>query len=181
MQKRDTKSSEQKESTTEAPVTYSHIYLRVQPYKTTISIPQTNTAPSPDGTTAPNAPKQTRTVSTTHFLLHLSDPGHKLQHTSLTQSIPETWLARAVWDKYDWVEDSVVDVIRQGVEVLGQDYIARRMGWIAGDGDENSAGESEADGQKEGMNKKGQEKGKDEESEGDEEESDEEESGEESE
>jgi hypothetical protein len=108
------------ESSTETPVTYSYIYLRVQPFKTSYPIP----------ISAADGPKS-RTESTLRFLLYLSDPGHELVHSTITQSIPENWLM--LWDKYDWVEDSVVDAIRQGIEVLGQDYIARRMGWIAGE------------------------------------------------
>ena len=34
-----------------------------------------------------------------------------------------------LWDQYDWVEDLVVEAIRLGVEVIGQEYIVSRMGW----------------------------------------------------
>ena len=31
--------------------------------------------------------------------------------------------------EYEWVEDLVVEAIRVGVEVIGQEYIVSRMGW----------------------------------------------------
>lgn len=35
-----------------------------------------------------------------------------------------------LWDKHEWIEDLVVEVLRVGVEVVGQEYISARMGWI---------------------------------------------------
>ena len=66
------------------------------------------------------------------FLLYLSDPSHKLIHTTLTQSVPGKWLD--IWDQYDWVEDLVAEALRVGVEVLGQEYVVARMGWGATEG-----------------------------------------------
>lgn len=61
------------------------------------------------------------------FILHLVDPGHQLARTTVTQAIPAGWLG--LWDQYDWVEDLVAESLRIAVEVLGQDYLASRMGW----------------------------------------------------
>lgn len=47
--------------------------------------------------------------------------------TTVTQAIPAGWLE--IWDRYDWVEDLVAESLRVAVEVLGQDYLASRMGW----------------------------------------------------
>jgi hypothetical protein len=107
---------ERKATSVEVPTTYSDVYLRVQPFKSTLAHPPVS------------ADVQPHKEETLQFLLHLTDPGHKLVHSTVTQAIPRRWLD--VWDTYDWVEDTVVDVIRQGVEVLGQDYIARRMSWL---------------------------------------------------
>jgi hypothetical protein len=52
---------------------------------------------------------------------------HKLSYTTVTQSIPEHWLK--MWDEYDWVEDTVAETLRFGVEVIGQEYVVGRMGW----------------------------------------------------
>jgi hypothetical protein len=71
------------------------------------------------------------------FLLYLSDPSHKLVHSTITQAVPASWLA--VWDKYDWVEDLVAEALRVGVEVIGQEYIVSRMGWAASGGDKEPA------------------------------------------
>lgn len=48
-------------------------------------------------------------------------------HTTVTQAVPAEWLD--IWDDYDWVEDLVVEALRVGVEVVGQEYIVARMGW----------------------------------------------------
>lgn len=33
-------------------------------------------------------------------------------------------------EKQDWIEDVIVDVLRTGLETIGQEYIAARMHWI---------------------------------------------------
>jgi len=111
-----------KASTTDIPVTYSYVYLRVQPYTTSFTLPeQTATSSSADG----QAPVPRTSLQ---FILHLSDPGHKLVHTTVTQAVPGNWVD--MWDKYEWIEDMVVETLRLGVEVLGQEYVAARMGWM---------------------------------------------------
>ena len=37
-------------------------------------------------------------------------------------------------EKHEWVEDLLVEALRVGVEVLGQEYLAARMGWMNGEG-----------------------------------------------
>lgn len=97
------------------PTTYSYVYLRIQPFTTSLSLP------SRSGADAEN------TSQTLQFVLYLSDPGHQVVHSTVTQAIPYKWLD--LWDQYEWVEDSVVEAIRVGVEVIGQEYIVSRMGW----------------------------------------------------
>ena len=104
-----------------SPVTYSNIYLRVQPFTTSFFLPE-QPATSED---APSTPASTQT--SLQFVLLLTDPTHKLVHTTMTQSVPGNWLE--LWDKYDWVEDLVAEALRVGVEVIGQEYIVSRMGW----------------------------------------------------
>jgi len=108
-----------KESSVQNPVTYSSVYLRIQPFVTSFTLPQPVEA-SEESTQAPEQ-------SNLQFLLHLSDPGHKLVHTTITQAVPGSWLQ--IWDDYDWVEDLVAESLRVGIEVIGQDYIVARMGW----------------------------------------------------
>ena len=55
-------------------------------------------------------------------------------HTTVTQAVPGDWLE--IWDEYDFVEDLVVEALRVGVEVVGQEYIVARMGWGKGKGKE---------------------------------------------
>jgi hypothetical protein len=98
-------------SSIQNPTTTSYVYLRVQPFTSAV------TTPEPEPTES----------SQLRFILFLSDPAHKLSYTTVTQAIPEHWLK--VWDEYDWVEDTVAETLRLGVEVIGQEYVVGRMGW----------------------------------------------------
>lgn len=104
-----------------SPTTYSHVYMRIQPYTTSYTLPQQPT----DSDTAPTEPAPTQ--SHLQFIILMSDPWHQLVHTTITQAVPGNWLE--IWDDYDWVEDLVVEALRVGVEVVGQEYIVARMGW----------------------------------------------------
>ncbi|KAI0076250.1 hypothetical protein K474DRAFT_1598312 [Panus rudis PR-1116 ss-1] len=105
------------ESSVQNPTTYSYVYLRIQPFFTSVALPTASTTPE-------GAPTS---HSSLQFILYLSDPSHQLTHSTITQAIPAKWLE--FWDQYDWVEDLVVEAIRVGVEVIGQEYIVSRMGW----------------------------------------------------
>ena len=109
------------------PTTYSYVYLRVQPFSTTYALPQISSPASAGTETPASSPSNPSTQSSLQFLISLSDPHHNLIHATVTQSVPSRWLD--VWDEYDWVEDLVVEAIRVGVEVVGQEYIGQRMGW----------------------------------------------------
>lgn len=106
------------ESTIQNPTTYSSVYIRIQPFFTPISLEPA--AASSSG--APTAP--TRQLQ---FLLVLVDPTNSIQHTTVTQAVPEKWLE--MWEAHEWVEDLVVEALRVGVEVVGQGYVVDRMGW----------------------------------------------------
>jgi hypothetical protein len=99
------------------PTTHSYVYMRIQPFMTFLPTPQHAGA----------AESQSITQSTLQFILYLTDPEHQITHSSVTQTIPAKWLE--LWDSYEWVEDLVVEVIRVGVETIGQEYIVSRMGW----------------------------------------------------
>ena len=98
--------SDPKTSSVQSPITYSYVYLRVQPFTETKTDPSTQQL---------------------QFLIYLTDPEHQLMHTTVTQAVPEKWLA--MWDEYEWVEDLVAEALRVGVEVIGQEYVVARMGW----------------------------------------------------
>ncbi|KAI0762640.1 maintenance of telomere capping protein 1 [Fomes fomentarius] len=126
-------------ATAQNPTTYSYVYLRVQPFTTTYELPQL--PPSAD-TVAPEATSQ----SSLQFLLALSDPDHKLIHSTVTQAVPAKWLE--LWDDYDWVEDLVVEAIRLGAEVIGQEYIGSRMSWDKKNADKHAGTEQPTDNEK---------------------------------
>ena len=109
------------------PTTYSTVYLRVQPYLT--YIPPVPISDEPNPSKSPPTHLQ--------FLLHLSSPSHSLTHTTTTQPIPSRWVDAFQEEDADekggelhsWVEDVLVDVLRVGIEVIGQEYVGERMGW----------------------------------------------------
>jgi len=127
------------ESTVQTPTTYSHIYLRIQPFLTSFAFPA---SPNPGSELAPVAQQL-------QFLIHLSDPSHKLTHSTITQCVPGDWLAEGMWEKYEWVEDLMAEALRVGVEVIGQEYVVRRMGWGStasfGTSEEAAAAESKTE------------------------------------
>lgn len=102
----------QRLSSIQNPTTTSYVYLRIQPFISAITTPE------------PDSMESTRL----QFILCLSDPAHKLSYMTVTQAVPDHWLN--VWDQYDWVEDRVAEVLQLGVEVIGQEYIVGRMGWV---------------------------------------------------
>lgn len=98
------------ESSVTTPTTYSHVYLRIQPFFTTLLAPSTSDVQ--------------RQFS---FLVYLSDPEHQLTRMTMTQIVPCQWLE--IFDDFEWVEELIAEVLRVGVEVIGQEYIVARMGW----------------------------------------------------
>ncbi|TFK90230.1 hypothetical protein K466DRAFT_485191 [Polyporus arcularius HHB13444] len=117
LMKRNAQPEQASASSAQNPTTYSYVYLRVQPFTTTYTLPQLpgNDAAAP------------ATQSSLQFLICLSDPHHNLINSTVTQAVPQKWVE--LWDEYDWVEDLVVEAIRVGAEVIGQEYIGSRMGW----------------------------------------------------
>lgn len=114
-----------KSPTLQNPTTYSTIYIRVQPFFSS-EIP--TTIPSLPGVEPPETPQGPRAQQQQlQFLLYLVDPSHDLAHATTTQGVSAGWLG--LWDAHDWVESTVVEVLRVGVEVLGQHYVADRMGY----------------------------------------------------
>ncbi|KAI5124446.1 hypothetical protein M0805_008330 [Coniferiporia weirii] len=109
-------------ASSQVPTTYSSVYLRIQPFFTTL--------PMPGSVSSPKAPEK---ITHLQFILYLADPDHQLTHSTVTQAVPMAWMDHL--DTQDWVEDVVVEVLRTGVETIGQEYIVERMGWIKEDTD----------------------------------------------
>lgn len=118
---RTTNTTPSKASDIQSPTTYSHIYLRVQPFYTSSSLPLSSLS-----STAEESVQESRQLQ---FLLLLKDPSHSLTHRTVTQTVPAEWLVPGMWNRYDWVEDLVAEALRVGVEVVGQEYVVKRMGW----------------------------------------------------
>jgi Family of unknown function (DUF5427) len=105
---------------TENPTTYSSVFLRIQPF---YSI----TPPFMTPITKPNGEESTTPARQLQFFLYLTDPNHSITHSTVSQVVPGEWLE--CWDEYEWVEDLVVEALRVAVEVVGEMYLASRMGW----------------------------------------------------
>lgn len=74
-----------------------------------------------------------KSTSQTHlqFVLYLSDPDHQLAHSTVTQAVPAKWIEHM--ESQEWIEDVIVDVLRTGLETIGQEYIVSRMRWLEND------------------------------------------------
>jgi hypothetical protein len=90
------------------PTTYCPVYMRIQPC----------VAPIPFLHQSPSDPSSPSTVL--FFLLLLRDPTHNLSHSTISQSMPTAWLD-IPFEENEWVEDIMVEVIRGGVEIIGQE------------------------------------------------------------
>ncbi|BGP19032.1 hypothetical protein JCM10213_009258 [Rhodosporidiobolus nylandii] len=100
------------------PVTTCPVYLRIQPVLAPLpSLPSSLLNPA---STTPDSQKAL------FFLLLLRDPTHNLVHSSMSQSMPASWLD-IPFEENEWVEDAMVEVIRRSVEIIGQEYITHRM------------------------------------------------------
>jgi hypothetical protein len=58
--------------------------------------------------------------------LLLIDPTHSLTHYTISQPLPATWL-EIPFEENEWVEEFMVESIRCSVEIIGQEYIQKRM------------------------------------------------------
>ncbi|ESK98466.1 hypothetical protein Moror_216 [Moniliophthora roreri MCA 2997] len=122
IKKTNTGSSAQS-SSIQSPTSYSNVFLHIQPYFSSYIIPAAETE-SAELSAPPVQAKQQHL----QFLIYLSDPSHSLVHSTITQAAPGAWLA--IWDEYDWVEDLVAEALRVGIEVVAQEYVVSRMGWV---------------------------------------------------
>uniref|UniRef100_A0A060TAR0 ARAD1D25740p n=1 Tax=Blastobotrys adeninivorans TaxID=409370 RepID=A0A060TAR0_BLAAD len=121
--------AEQEESSEEDKVRTSNIYLAIQP--TELDTPANETEKTA-GTIIPNN-------GTFAFVVHLSDPDHGIQFSTLSQAYPRQWarwldgekeehLEKFSVDPRDWVIDWVEEGLGLSVGVVAQSYVARRMG-----------------------------------------------------
>ena len=99
------------------PVTTLPIFLHLQPVVAPLAIseppillPSKTTEPG----SSPTPPKHL------YFLMTLQDPTHSLRFTTVSQPSPADWLD-VEYDKSDWVEERLVEILRTGVEVVAQD------------------------------------------------------------
>jgi hypothetical protein len=99
-------SSGKSKANPDLPITICPVYLRIQPVL----------APLPWHTEATTKPAAGRAL---FFLFHFRDPLHGLTHETLTQALPASWLD-IPFEENEWVENEMVDVIRKGVELVGQ-------------------------------------------------------------
>ncbi|KAG8680089.1 hypothetical protein FRC09_018494 [Ceratobasidium sp. 395] len=117
-----------KSPTLQNPTTYSTVYIRVQPFFSPAMHTKIPALPDAEPSEPAESPAEPRAEQQQlQFLLYLVDPSHQLAHATLTQGVSAGWLG--LWDAHDWVENTVVEVLRVGVEVMGQHYVADRMGY----------------------------------------------------
>ncbi|WVQ93317.1 hypothetical protein IAU59_000385 [Kwoniella sp. CBS 9459] len=106
------------------PVTTIPIFLHLQPLLAPLPYPEppilTSSSSASAGATS-TPPKHLQ------FLLTLQDPTHSLAFTTVSQPTPADWM-EVEYERSEWVEERLVEVLRTAVEVIAQDYVATRMG-----------------------------------------------------
>ncbi|KDN38030.1 hypothetical protein K437DRAFT_240305 [Tilletiaria anomala UBC 951] len=89
------------------PITTCPVYVRIQPC----------VAPLPWG----------RSLSKyLYFIILLKDPSNGLDHQTISQAVPQTWL-EVPFEQNAWVEQGLTDVLEVALSVIGQDYVNGRM------------------------------------------------------
>lgn len=102
-------SSKAAEPTEDLPITICPVFMRVQPVLASLPF----TIDSSDDNDDKSDQQQLS------FILILRDTTNKIQTQTVTQSLPASWLD-IPFEENEWVENEMVDVIRKGVEVVGQ-------------------------------------------------------------
>jgi hypothetical protein len=123
-----TPSHSRKESSITVPVTVCPVYMRIQPVLASMpfDMPTASTQLASDSSPSSGPTIKTDEELYLFFILILRDPTNELVHKTLTQSMPSKWL-EIPFEENEWVEDIMVDVIRRGVEIIGEEYIKGRM------------------------------------------------------
>ncbi|GFZ47466.1 hypothetical protein JCM24511_05210 [Saitozyma sp. JCM 24511] len=120
-----------KEPNPNVPVTTVPIFLHLQPLLAPLSIPEPPilllTDPAASSATTSTSSSSKEPAKHLHFIISLHDPAHSLRFTTTTQPVPGDWL-EVEYEQSDWVEERLVDVLKTGIEVIAQDYVATRMG-----------------------------------------------------
>ncbi|CAK9786819.1 hypothetical protein CC85DRAFT_288248 [Cutaneotrichosporon oleaginosum] len=103
----------------DVPVTTIPVFLQLQPVLAPLPFPEPALQLSTTGTSATPSKHL-------YFIVSLQDPTHELQFTTISQPSPGDWLD-VEYDKSDWVEERLVDVLKTSVEIVAQDYVSTRM------------------------------------------------------
>ena len=114
-----------KESNVTVPVTLCPVFMRIQPVLAPLPFSLAG-AGSQEGQAATTPGASSSDEQYLFFILLLRDPTNELVHRTLSQSMPSKWLD-IPFEENEWVEDIMVDVIRRGVEILGEEYVKGRM------------------------------------------------------
>lgn len=96
----------------DVPVTTIPVFLQLQPVLATLPIPEPPVRLSGGASTTPS--------KHLYFIVSLQDPTHDLQFVTVSQPSPGDWLD-VEYDKSDWVEERLVEVIKTSVEIVAQD------------------------------------------------------------
>lgn len=99
------------------PVTTVPIFLHLQPVLAPLPFAQPSLILSTD---SPSSSSETKSPNHLYFIITLHDPTHSIQFVTTTQPSPADWL-QVEYERSDWVEERLVEVIRTGVEIVAQD------------------------------------------------------------
>ncbi|KAG0151644.1 hypothetical protein CROQUDRAFT_651081 [Cronartium quercuum f. sp. fusiforme G11] len=108
------------------PITHCPVFVRIQPVISTLPGLSLSQPALLDDLPAQRAGINVTEEKHLFFLILLRDVNNSLDHATLTQSMPAAWLD-IPFEENEWVEEIMVEVIRRGTEVIGQQYVNGRL------------------------------------------------------
>ncbi|EGG03860.1 uncharacterized protein MELLADRAFT_78477 [Melampsora larici-populina 98AG31] len=124
------KPEESEPISSDLPITKSSVYIRIQPILSRLPglSPSSSSMTTNPSNQIQDGAKGIGVMEEDHlfFLILLRDLNHSMDHATLCQSMPAVWL-QIPFEENEWVEEVMVEVLRRGIEVIGQQYVNGRL------------------------------------------------------
>lgn len=112
----------------ELPITRCSVYIRIQPIISTLPGLSSSLNSMKESNELSDGLKGVSVIEEEHlfFLILLRDLNNSIDHATISQSMPAVWL-QIPFEENEWVEEVMVEIIRRGTEVIGQQYVNGRL------------------------------------------------------
>ncbi|CEH14536.1 Maintenance of telomere capping protein 1, Mtc1 [Ceraceosorus bombacis] len=108
------------------PITHCPVFVRIQPVLAPLPIFASTSNAGISKARSVTSKENAEPEEQLWFLLLLQDPGNGCRHTTVSQSVPRSWLD-VPFEENAWVEQSLVDVLQNSLSVIGQAYVVERQ------------------------------------------------------